>query len=157
MKLNRIFVIVSVLLFLSCKEKSLNIESSTVYGTSIFSGNYQKYKLEIKKTDSLDSYNYHHQENFLGNLFIRYNEKDDYINSKFGKFTVENKSKSYRGFTFKYYSTKTNGPQTSIIVFNKEYGIIATSTYGARFLFLKDSLPVAKTKEIFDEIIPGLK
>ena len=157
MKLSKIVLMVSVLFFLSCKEKPLNIDSPTVFGMSLFSGKYQNYELEIKKTDSLDNYNYHHQKNVLGNLFIKYNEKEDYIDSKFGKFTAVNKSKTYRGFLFNYYSTKKNGPKTSIIVFNKEYGIIATSTYGADFLFLKDSVSVEKKKEIFNDIISGLK
>ncbi len=157
MKLSKIVVLVSVLFFLSCKEKPLNIDSPSVFGMSIFSGKHQNYELEIKKTDSLDNYNYHHQKNVLGNLFIKYYEKEDYIDSKFGKFTMVNKSKTYRGFLFKYYSTKKKGPKGSVIVFNKEYGIIATSAYGADFLFLKDSVSIEKNKEIFTEIISGIK
>ncbi len=153
MKFSNVCLLMFIVLLSSCNEAPLDMTSKKVFGLSTASGNYQNYELKIEKNDSLTKYTYHNQKSNLGNLSINYFEKGDSIASKYGNFTALSKTYTYRGALLKYYSTKKSGKAYSIIVFNKEYGIIATSTYGANFLFLKEKIAAEKGKNSFNEIV----
>lgn len=157
MKIKNLFAIALFAICFSCKEKPLDITSKKVYGFSLASNNFQKYELKKVITDSVMQYNYHHNKNKNGNLFVNYDKKANLIKGKFGTFIKEDYSYNYRGFTFDFYNTRKKGMKSSTILFNKDYGILATQTYGVSFLFLKDSLSVKKNKELFDNISASLK
>jgi len=145
------------MMFTSCKEKPLNIEATKVYGFSMASKNFQKYELKKSENDSILKFHYQHQKSNQGDLVIDYNKNEDQIVTQFGKFLKENYSYTYRGYEFVFYNTKLKGAKNSTILFNKDYGVLATQTSRVSFLFLKDSLSAGKNKEIFDNISNSLK
>lgn len=64
-------------------------------------------------------------------------------------------SKTYKtkNYTFKIYQQKEVKSHNRSLVFNKNYGLLCNTAYGADFLFFKDSLQLAETKMIFKEIL----
>ncbi|NVK52652.1 MAG: hypothetical protein HWD85_06930 [Flavobacteriaceae bacterium] len=137
-----------ILVFVSCK----NEKDNTIYGSSLITGRQHIYKLHLEKKDVVYNYHYKHQKDTSGSLLFRYNDKKQELNLGTRNFFKTQKTFKYNSLTFDFYQMSKSNTGGAIIVFNKEYGVLATMTFAAHFVFLDKQLSLEKNQKLFDKI-----
>lgn len=143
-----IFIVVSVLMFISCNKE----KKTLVYGYSVLKEKFQTYTLNIVETDSVTEYKYYHKKHKEGNLFLKFKKKENIITADFGVFSMIDKSFVYKNLKFYFYRVTKKGSRPATILFHKDYGLLASSTTGASFVFLKEQLSKEKNNMLFNEM-----
>ncbi|WKD86851.1 hypothetical protein KCTC32516_02231 [Polaribacter huanghezhanensis] len=154
MKLSNTFLLIIVFFLFSCDKK--NNEKVIVF--NVVTNKKFNLSLSIKNKDTIIDYKYLSKEK-IKNLGFRYYIKKDVLVGE-DIFFFKNKKVNYKNIDFKLYGLSAGNGLVShpgMIFFNKEYGILANATYGASFLFLKDSISKLEREQLFNKIISKIE
>ena len=143
-----------IFLIISCNKKYTKAENRLIY--SLQSNKVDNLLLKVENKDSIIDYKYKSKDSIKNFGFRYYIEKDVLVGD--GVFKFKGKKIFFRNKNYKIYGYSKNGlvSHPRFILFRKDYGIIANITYGAGFLFLKDTIVNENTSQLFSKIIEKL-
>ncbi|WP_397446250.1 hypothetical protein [Polaribacter sp. R77954] len=133
---------------ISCQEKN-----QTIFLHALHTEKVEKLNLKIDKKGEFTSYNYVHQKDTLNNIDLKYYTKEDVLMIEKDTFLVTKKKYVTKNYDYKMYQKNEMNTPLRTLVFDKKYGLLCSTGFGADFLFFKDSLPLPETKLIFKQII----
>ena len=148
------FLLLFVIIFVvSCAKEENNIP---IFGYSLQHNKVQKLKLIIKELDSSKEFDYVNATDSIKNIKIIYNLEKDFLLSEIDTFYVIKNIYNSKNLVFKMYQSKEIKSHNRTLVFNKDYGLLASLAIGADFIFLKDSIANIESTEVFKEIFLDL-
>ncbi|WP_439132230.1 hypothetical protein [Polaribacter sp.] len=136
------------ILLISCDAKN-----ETIFLHSLNTENIEKLTLHKSEKDQIFNYSYTHPTDSIKNLNIAYHPKNDWLMVKKDTFISTPKRYITKNYEYNMYQNKEVKSHHRTLVFNKKYGLLCSTGFGADFLFFKDSLQLPETKMIFKEII----
>lgn len=138
-----------VFLFISCGGNENNI---SMYGYELGQNKIEKLKLNSDKTDTIITFKYIQKSDSLKNITLRHHLKKDVIIvdlDTFNKIPNIYKSKS---LVYKMYQLKKDKKRYKTLVFNENYGLIASLGSGTDRIFLEDSITPIVKEFIFKDL-----
>jgi len=153
MKSVKFYLLVIVFVALSCESEQKNV---SVFRYSLQNDSIQKLKLNTNNKPDLKIFKYELLQDSLKNTDFKYNLERDYLIFDIDTFIVQENTYKSKSFEFKMYQTKEVTSQNRTLVFNENYGLLASLAIGADFIFLKDSIANKDKNVIFKEIFLNL-
>ena len=149
----KFLVFLLVLVFYSC---GLSNQKSKMYVYAFATYKSEPYTFLKQNTKAGLSYAYKHQADSIKDFYLTYAKSKDFLID--GLDTLYFTSKYYKtsDVTFKAYQKKVIQSHNRILIFEKDYGILANLAFGANYLFTKDSLPSLQNEEILKQIMLAL-
>ncbi|MFQ3297189.1 MAG: hypothetical protein ACI9JT_001275 [Polaribacter sp.] len=144
MKNVNIYLVLLTFLFTSCREKQQNI---LVFKYALETNKTEKYILNTQKNDSILYFEYRNLNNRLALYNLNYIVEKAQVKLKSKTFLGAEENYNFDGFKFKIFQIKEPITGIRTLVFNENYGLLASVRYGENFIFLKDSI-TPKIKEL---------
>jgi hypothetical protein len=137
---------------ISCGNKNARKENRIVY--SLQTNKFDNLVLSIESKDSIIDYKYDSNDSIKNLSFRFYINKDVLVGDDvyfFKESTIDLMNNKFKIYGFGEGKGAVSHPR--YIIFNNDYGLFGNITFGANFLFLKDSLSQKRSKLLFDKII----
>jgi hypothetical protein len=153
MKNVKFYVLVVIFVFFSCESEQNNI---SVFSYSLQNESIQKLKLNTNKKGDFKIFKYQYSQDSIKSIDLKYNLDRDFLITGIDTFLVQKNTYNSKSLAFKMYQTKEVTSHNRTLVFNENYGLLASLAVGADFIFLKDSLANKDKNVIFKEIFLNL-
>ncbi|PQJ82112.1 hypothetical protein [Polaribacter glomeratus] len=153
MKSIKFCLILVVCIIFSCQSEQNNI---SVFRYSLQNDSIQKLKLNTNKIADLQIFKYQDSQDAIKSIDLKYNLNRDFLITDMDTFLVQENTYKSKSLEFKMYQTKKVTSHNRTLVFNENYGLLASLAVGADFIFLKDSLANKDRNIIFKEIFLNL-
>jgi hypothetical protein len=134
------------LLFLlnSCGSKEENI---SIFKYALETNKTEKYILNIKKNDAIFHFEYRNLKDSIALFDLNYIEGKEQLILKSETFLSTDENYNSYSFAFKIFQIKESNSSIRTLVFNENYGLLASLGFGENFLFSRDSI-APKIKEL---------
>jgi hypothetical protein len=144
MKYIYFYFLVALLVLNSCGSKEENI---LIFKYALETKKTEKYILNTKKNDSIVHFEYRNLNDTIPLFDFNYipDKEQLIIKSKTLRYTNENYNLD--SFKFKIFQIKESDMGIRTLVFNENYGLLASIAFGENFIFSKDSI-TPKIKEL---------
>jgi hypothetical protein len=153
MKNIKLYVLGVLFVAFSCESEQKNI---SVFRYSLQNDSIQKLKLNTIKEGDLKIFKYQNSQDSIKSIDFKYNLDRDFLITDIDTFLVQKNTYKSKSLEFKMYQTKEVTSHNITLVFNENYGLLASLAVGADFIFLKDSLANKDRNIIFKEIFLNL-
>jgi hypothetical protein len=144
MKYIYFYFLVALLVLNSCGSKEENI---LIFKYALETNKTEKYILNTKKNDSIVHFEYRNLNDTIPLFDFNYIPDKEQLIMKSKMLLYTNENYSLDSFKFKIFQIKEPNTGIRTVVFNENYGLLASVAFGENFIFSKDSI-APKTKEL---------
>lgn len=144
MKYIHFYFLVVLLVLNSCKSKEENI---LIFKYALETNKTEKYILTTKKKDSLVYFEYRNLNDTIPLFNFNYFSEKEQLVIKSKTFLYTKENYNLDSFKFKIFQIKEPNTGIRTLVFNENYGLLASVEFGENFIFSKDSI-TPKIKEL---------
>jgi hypothetical protein len=144
MKNTYFYVLTSFFLCCSCGIKE---ENDLIYRYALETNKVEKYRLNTQENDAIFQYEYRGLNDSLLEYDLNYIAGKEQLKLKTKTFLDVKENYNSGSFTFKIFQIKRSNTDIRTLVFNKNYGLLASLKFGENFIFSKDSI-APKIKEL---------
>lgn len=134
-------------LFFLCCSCGSEGENDLIYRYALETNKVEKYRLNTQENDATFQYEYWSLTDSLPLYDLNYVSDKEQLLLKGKTFLDANEAYNSGSFQFKIFQIKRSNTAIRTLVFNKNYGLLASLGFGANFIFSKDSL-TPKIKEL---------
>ena len=144
MKYIHLYFLGLLLVLNSCGSKEENI---LIFKYALENTEMEKYILNTKKNDSLVHFEYRNLNDTIPLFDMNYILDKEQLIMKSKTFFYTNENYNLDSFKFKIFQIKESNTSIKTLVFNQNYGLLASVEFGENFIFSKDSI-TPKIKEL---------
>jgi hypothetical protein len=134
-------------LFFLCCSCGSEGENDLTFKYALETNKVEKYLLNTKKNDSIFYYEYRNLNDTLPLYDFDYILDKEQLQLKDKTFLYAKENYNSGSYKFKIFQIKGSNTGMRTLVFNQNYGLLASVEFGANFIFSKDSL-TPKIKEL---------
>jgi hypothetical protein len=128
----------------SCDRKEENI---LIFKYALETNTAEKYVLNTKKNDSILYFQYRNLKDTRSLYDLNYIVSKEQLKLQSKTFLVTQENYNSESFKFNIFEIKDSSTVLRTLVFNENYGLLASIGFGENFIFSKDSI-TPKTKEL---------
>jgi hypothetical protein len=133
-----------------------NYQNIPIFGYELGNRKIQKLNLNIRTTDNVVNFEYLQKNDSLKNINLKYDVQKDFIAIALDTFNKIQNTYKLKTVTYEMYQLKKDKNNIRTLVFNADYGLLASLGIDADRAFLEDSIS-ANTKEfLFKELYINL-
>jgi hypothetical protein len=144
MKYIYFYFLVALLVLNSCGSKEENI---LIFKYALETKKTEKYILNTKKNDSIVHFEYRNLNDTIPLFDFNYIPDKEQLIIKSKTLLYTNENYNLDSFKFKIFQIKESDMGIRTLVFNENYGLLASVAFGENFIFSKDSI-TPKIKEL---------
>jgi hypothetical protein len=144
MKYIYFYFLVALLVLNSCGSKEENI---LIFKYALETNKTEKYILNTKKNDSIVHFEYRNLNDTIPLFDFNYFPEKEQLIIKSKTLLYTNENYNLDSFKFKIFQIKESDMGIRTLVFNENYGLLASAAFGENFIFSKDSI-TPKIKEL---------
>jgi hypothetical protein len=144
MKYMHFYFLVVLLVLNSCGSKE---ENTLIFKYALETNKTEKYLLNTKKNDSVVHFEYRNLNDTISLFDFNYIPDKEQLIIKSKTFFYTNENYNSDSFKFKIFQIKEPNTGIRTLVFNENYGLLASVAFGENFIFSKDSI-TPKIKEL---------
>jgi hypothetical protein len=144
MKYIYFYFLVALLVLNSCGSKEENI---LIFKYALETNKTEKYILNTKKNDSIVHFEYRNLNDTIPLFDFNYIPDKEQLIIKSKTLLYTNENYNLDSFKFKIFQIKESDMGIRTLVFNENYGLLASVAFGENFIFSKDSI-TPKIKEL---------
>jgi hypothetical protein len=144
MKYIYFYFLVALLVLNSCGSKEENI---LIFKYALETNKTEKYILNTKKNDSIVHFEYRNLNDTIPLFDFNYIPDKEQLIIKSKTLLYTNENYNLDSFKFKIFQIKESDMGIRTLVFNENYGLLASIAFGENFIFSKDSI-TPKIKEL---------
>ena len=134
-------------LFFLCCSCGSEGENDLIYRYALETNKVEKYRLNTQENDAALHYEYRSLNDSLLLYNLSYIIDKEQLQLKAKTFLDAKENYNSGSFKFKIFQIKRSNTDIRTLVFNKNYGLLASLGFGENFIFSKDSL-TPKIKEL---------
>jgi hypothetical protein len=134
-------------LFFLCCSCGSEVENVLTFKYALETNKVEKYLLNTQKNDSIFYYEYRNLNDSLPLYDFDYILDKEQLQLKDKTFLSAKENYNSGSFKFKIFQIKGSNTGIRTLVFNENYGLLASVEFGENFIFSKDSL-TPKIKEL---------
>jgi hypothetical protein len=128
----------------SCTGKE---ENTLIFKYALETNTAEKYVLNTKKNDSILYFQYRNLKDTRSLYDLNYIVSKEQLKLQSKTFLVTQENYNSESFKFNIFEIKDSSTVLRTLVFNENYGLLASIGFGENFIFSKDSI-TPKTKEL---------
>jgi len=128
----------------SCNRKE---ENTLIFKYALETNTTEKYVLNTKKNDSIFYFQYRNLKDTLSLFDLDYIVGKEQLKLQSKMFLATEENYNSEGFKFNIFEIKESNTVLRTLVFNENYGLLASIGFGENFIFSKDSI-TPKIKEL---------
>jgi len=147
------YLLCCAILFFSCSKKQQDIP---VYKYALEQKYSEYYVLNSYLKNGIAVFKYANTNDVLQNLDLKFNIEKESLNLNQETHTLTLKTYSSASLEFKMYQKKDVKNNISTLVFNKDYGLLASFSAKANFVLLKDTVTALEKEVFFKELFINL-
>ena len=147
------YLLCCAILFFSCSRKQQDIP---VYKYALEQKDSEYYLLNSDLKNGVAVFKYANANNVLQNLDLKFIIEKESLNLNQETYTITSKTYSSASLEFKMYQKKDVKNNISTLVFNKDYGLLASVSAKANFVLLKDTVTTLEKEVFFKELFINL-
>jgi hypothetical protein len=144
MKYRYFYFLALILLLSSCNNNEENI---LIFKYALETNKVEKYILNTQKNDSILYFEYRNLKDTLPLYDLNYIVAKEQLKFKSKTFLGTQENYNSDSFIFKIFQIKEPNASSLTLVFNENYGLLASVGYGENFIFSKDAI-TPKIKEL---------
>jgi hypothetical protein len=144
MKYIHFYFLVILLVLNSCGSKE---ENTLIFKYALETNITEKYLLNTKKNDSVVYFEYRNLNDTTPLFDFNYIPDKEQLIIKSKTFSYTNENYNLDNLKFKIFQIKESNMGIRTLVFNENYGLLASVAFGENFIFSKDSI-TPKIKEL---------
>jgi hypothetical protein len=144
MKYIHFYFLVILLVLNSCGSKE---ENTLIFKYALETNITEKYLLNTKKNDSVVYFEYRNLNDTTPLFDFNYIPDKEQLIIKSKTFSYTNENYNLDNLKFKIFQIKESNMVIRTLVFNENYGLLASVAFGENFIFSKDSI-TPKIKEL---------
>jgi hypothetical protein len=144
MKYTYFYLLTLFFLLSSCDSKEENV---LIFKYALETNSTEKYVLNTKKNDSILYFQYRNLKDTLSLYDLNYLVGKEQLKLQSKTFLATEENYSSESFKFNIFEIKESNTVLRTLVFNENYGLLASIGFGENFIFSKDSI-TPKIKEL---------
>jgi len=151
--MKNIYLLCCTIFFFSCSKKQQDVP---VFKYALEQKDSEYYVLNSELNNGVAVFKYGNAKDILQNLDLKFIiEKESLILNQ-EIYTITSKTYSSASLEFKMYQKKDVKNNISTLVFNKDYGLLASVSAKANFVLLKDTINALEKEVFFKELFINL-
>ena len=151
--MKNIFLLCCTIFFFSCSKKQQDVP---VFKYALEQKDSEYYVLNSELNNGVALFKYGNAKDILQNLDLKFIIEKESLNLNQEIYTITSKTYSSASLEFKMYQKKDVKNNISTLVFNKDYGLLASVSAKANFVLLKDTLTALEKEVFFKELFINL-
>ena len=151
--MKNIFLLCCTIFFFSCSKKQQDVP---VFKYALEQKDSEYYVLNSELNNGVAVFKYVNAKDILQNLDLKFIIEKESLNLNQEIYTITSKTYSSASLEFKMYQKKDVKNNISTLVFNKEYGLLASVSAKANFVLLKDTFTALEKEVFFKELFINL-
>ena len=151
--MKNIFLLCCTIFFFSCSKKQQDVP---VFKYALEQKDSEYYLLNSDLKNGVAVFKYANANDVPQNLDLKFNIEKESLNLNQETYTLTLKTYSSSSLEFKMYQKKDVKNNISTLVFNKDYGLLASVSAEANFVLLKDTITALEKEMFFKELFINL-
>ena len=151
--MKNIFLLCCTIFFFSCSKKQQDVP---VFKYALEQKDSEYYVLNSELNNGVAVFKYVNAKDILQNLDLKFIIEKESLNLNQEIYTIMSKTYSSASLEFKMYQKKDVKNNISTLVFNKDYGLLASVSAEANFVLLKDTITALEKEMFFKELFINL-
>jgi hypothetical protein len=151
--MKNIFLLCCTIFFFSCSKKQQDV---AVFKYALEQKDSEYYVLNSELNNGVAVFKYVNAKDILQNLDLKFIIEKESLNLNQEIYTITSKTYSSASLEFKMYQKKDVKNNISTLVFNKDYGLLASVSAEANFVLLKDTITALEKEVFFKELFINL-
>lgn len=151
--MKNIFLLCCTIFFFSCSKKQQDVP---VFKYALEQKDSEYYVLNSELNNGVAVFKYVNAKDILQNLDLKFIIEKESLNLNQETYTLTLKTYSSASLEFKMYQKKDVKNNISTLVFNKDYGLLASVSAKANFVLLKDTVTALEKEVFFKELFINL-
>ena len=151
--MKNIFLLCCTIFFFSCSKKQQDVP---VFKYALEQKDSEYYVLNSELNNGVAVFKYVNAKDILQNLDLKFIIEKESLNLNQETYTITSKTYNSASLEFKMYQKKDVKNNISTLVFNKDYGLLASVSAKANFVLLKDTVTALEKEVFFKELFINL-